>query len=113
MESPQAKGMPTRSRGHNRSRGHTRSRGQTRRRGTTRRRGHTRKGEERCLKRQVSSGRGGGRWHRVNASFLGLSAVDNKKALALELSGIKNTDTDKLTDDITDYFARVFSPPEV
>jgi 4-hydroxybutyryl-CoA dehydratase/vinylacetyl-CoA-Delta-isomerase len=39
--------------------------------------------------------------------------IDFKKALALELSGIKNTNTDKLTDDITDYFARVFSPPEV
>jgi len=38
--------------------------------------------------------------------------VEFKKALAIELSGIKNNNSEKLTNKITDYFARVFSPPE-
>ena len=38
--------------------------------------------------------------------------VEFKKTLALKLSGIKNNNSENLTNEITDYFARVFSPPE-
>ena len=38
--------------------------------------------------------------------------IEFKKTLALKLSGIKNNNSENLTNEITDYFARVFSPPE-
>lgn len=38
--------------------------------------------------------------------------LDFKKSLALELAGINVADKDKLVEDISDYFGRVFSKPE-
>jgi 4-hydroxybutyryl-CoA dehydratase/vinylacetyl-CoA-Delta-isomerase len=38
--------------------------------------------------------------------------LDFKKSLALELAGINVADKDKLAEDISDYFGRVFSKPE-
>lgn len=38
--------------------------------------------------------------------------LDFKKSLALELAGINDKDQDKLADEISEYFARVFSTPD-